>query len=348
MDGGQRPTLEMVAERAGVGRGTVSRVINDSASVAEQTRQAVLRAVAELGYVPNHSARTLVTRRTDTVALVVTEPHERIFAEPFFAQIIKGVSAALNERGLQLMLTMVGSGVQHERASQYLTEDHVDGVLIVSEHRDDPLPKRLAESGLPLVHGGRPLGREQERLSFVEIDNVGGGQMATRHLLQSGRRAIGTVTGPRDMAAGVERLRGYEQALRDAGHEVLPERIATADFSFEGGTRAMRELLHTAPDLDAVFVASDVMAVAALRVLRESGRTVPGDVALVGYDDITLALHADPPLTTVHQPAERMGWEMARLLANQITWPTETLPGTERREPETVLLDTHLVIRESG
>ncbi|RNL82174.1 LacI family DNA-binding transcriptional regulator [Halostreptopolyspora alba] len=346
MGGGQRPTLEMVAERAGVGRGTVSRVINGSASVTEQTRQAVLRAVTELGYVPNHSARTLVTRRTDTVALVITEPHERIFAEPFFAQIIKGVSTALNERGLQLMLTMVGSGAQHDRASQYLTDDHVDGVLIVSEHRDDPLPRRLADSGLPLVHGGRPLGRERESLSFVEIDNVGGGRRATRHLLAEGRRAIATITGPRDMTAGVERLRGYEQALREAGHAVLTERIATADFSFEGGARAMRELLRTAPELDAVFAASDVMALAALRVLREAGRAVPGDVALVGFDDIASALHADPPLTTVHQPAERMGWEMARLLANQIATAGQFPEG--HREPETVLLDTHLVVRESG
>ncbi len=345
MEAGQRPTLEMVAERAGVGRGTVSRVINGSASVTEQTRQTVLNAVADLGYIPNHSARTLVTRRTDTVALVVTEPHERIFAEPFFAQLVKGISTALNERGLQLLLSMVGSGEQHDRAGQYLTGDHVDGVLIVSEHQDDPLPKRLAESGLPLVHGGRPLGREQESLSFVEIDNVGGGHAATRHLLAAGRRAIATITGPRDMAPGIERLRGYEQALHEAGHPVAPERIATGDFTYEGGTRAMRALLRSAPDIDGVFVASDVMALAALQVLREAGRTTPGDVALVGFDDTPSALHTDPPLTTIHQPVERMGWEMARLLADQIACATGR---PELQEPETVMLDTHLVVRESG
>ncbi|WP_046470579.1 LacI family DNA-binding transcriptional regulator [Allosalinactinospora lopnorensis] len=347
MSGRQRPTLEMVAERAGVGRGTVSRVINGSARVSELTRKAVLQAVAELGYVPNHAARTLVTRRTDTVALVASEPHERVFAEPFFAQVVKGVSGVLNERGLQLLLTMVASGAEHERASQYLTRDHVDGVLLVSEHRDDPLPARLAESGVPCVHGGRPLGREREHLSYVDIDNIGGGYMATRHLLAGGRRAVATITGPQDMVAGVERLRGYEKALRDAGRQPVPERIATGDFSYEGGAQAMRELLRTAPELDGVFIASDLMAMAALRVLREAGRAVPEDVAVVGYDDISIALHADPPLTTVHQPAERMGQEMARLLADRISWTPGDHSAVADPGAATVILDTHLVVRDT-
>ncbi|TQN27863.1 LacI family transcriptional regulator [Haloactinospora alba] len=342
MSGQQRPTLEMVAKRAGVGRGTVSRVINGSASVSELTRNAVLGAVADLGYVPNHAARTLVTRRTDMVALVVSEPHERIFAEPFFAQVIKGVSAALSERDLQLLLTMVASAQERERAGQFLTSEHVDGVLLLSEHRDDPLPGWLTEAGMPCVHGGRPLGREGA--SYVDIDNTGGGRMATRHLVDRGCGRIGTIAGPQDMVAGVERLHGYQQALREAGREPDPGLVAVGDFSYEGGERAMRELLSARPEVDGLFVASDLMASAALRVLREEHRRVPEDVAVVGHDDFTIAMHAEPPLTTMHQPAERMGHEMARLLA-------EGLAGTGRAaaaEPAAVVLDTHLVQRESA
>ncbi|WP_017619678.1 substrate-binding domain-containing protein, partial [Nocardiopsis gilva] len=161
-----------------------------------------------------------------------------------------------------------------------------------------------------------------------------------------------TITGPQDMVAGVERLRGYERALRETGHQPVPERIATGDFSYDGGARAMRELLRTAPDLDGVFVASDLMAMAALRVLRDAGRTVPGDVAVVGYDDIPFALHADPPLTTVHQPAEQMGQEMARLLVDRISQTTgrHSANGSpeEVAEEAAVVLDTHLVVRDTA
>ncbi|MDS1272507.1 LacI family DNA-binding transcriptional regulator [Lipingzhangella sp. LS1_29] len=343
MSARRRPTLEMVAERAGVGRGTVSRVINRSANVSEDTRKAVLQAVSDLGYVPNRAARTLVTRRTETVALVVSEQHERVFAEPFFARIVKGVSTVLHEHGLQLMLTMVGSGAEHERVGQYLTEGHVDGVMLVSEHRDDPLPARLAHAGVPCVHGGRPLGRQLESLSFVDIDNLGGGRTATQHLVDLGRRTVGTLTGPQDMVAGVERLEGYTRALRDSGQEYRPELVSEGDFSYEGGAAAMRTLLSRAPELDGVFAASDLMALAALRVLREFGRRIPEDVAVVGFDDVALAEHSDPPLTTIHQPTEEMGYQLAQLLMEQLE-QTDVVPPSQ----QTIVLDTHLVRRASA
>ncbi|MFC7330641.1 LacI family DNA-binding transcriptional regulator [Marinactinospora rubrisoli] len=336
----QRPTLEMVAEYAGVGRGTVSRVINGSEQVSPATRDAVLNAVRELGYVPNHAARTLVTQRTDTVALVVSESDERLFEQPFFADIVRGVSAVLNERGLQLMLTMARSAGEHERLGEYLTGQHVDGVLIVSQHSDDTLPDRLAEAGVLCVYGGRPLIESRHPVHYVDIDNVGGAYAATRHLIAAGRRRVGLVAGPQDMAAGVDRLRGYQEALRDAGRPPAPELVAVGDFSYEGGAEATRELLRAAPDVDAVFAASDPMALAALRVLRAAGRRVPEDVAVVGYDDSGLARHADPPLTTVHQPTERMGREMTRLLVDAMAAGT---PPSEN-----VVLDAHLVVRESA
>lgn len=336
----RRPTLEMVAERAGVGRGTVSRVINGSDQVSPTTRDSVMRAVRELGYVPNHAARTLVTQRTETIALVVSEPQEHVFAQPFFAHIVRGVSTELTQRGLQLLLATAGSAAEHERLGEYLASHHVDGVLLVSEHRDDPLPQRLADAGVPYVHGGRPLQAEGSVVDYVDIDNVGGGYTATRYLLESGRRTVGTVAGPQDMVPGVERLQGYRRALADAGRAADDSLVHAGDFSYEGGEAAARALLNSAPDIDAVFVGSDLMALAVLRVLREHGRRVPDDVAVVGYDDSSLGLHSDPPLTTIHQPVEQMGREMARVLVEGM--------NRERVEPVAVILDTHLVVRDSA
>ncbi|MFJ9552865.1 LacI family DNA-binding transcriptional regulator [Nocardiopsis sp. NPDC101807] len=338
--GRQRPTLEMVAERAGVGRGTVSRVINGSAQVSPHTREAVHNAIAELGYSPNQAARTLVTRRTDTIALVVSEPRDRLFADPFFADIIRGVSSVLHERDLQLMLTTARTEAEHKRVGDYLSGFHVDGALLVSQHRDDPLSTRLAEAGVPVVHGGRPHSPDQPAPYCVDIDNYGGARAATRYLLDRGHRRVATITGSLDMNAGQERLRGYHDVMAEAGIEVDERLVVHGDFSVEGGAESMARLLDTGPAPDAVFAGSDMMAIGGLRVLRERGLRVPDDVALVGYDDTVMAQHSDPPLSTIHQPTVQMGREMARLLVDV------AIPRTV--EAETVTLDTHLVVRESG
>jgi len=330
-----RPTLEAVAARAGVGRGTVSRVVNGSPKVSPEAREAVLRAIDELGYVPNHAARTLVTRRTDTVALFVSESEERVFGEPYFAGIIRGISAGLAGTGLQLLLAIAQSADDHARFERYLTAHHVDGVLLISLHGGDPLPRHLEDSDVPTVLGGAPVGVEP--VSCVDADNRGGARQAVEHLIGLGRRRVATITGPQDMRVGVDRLGGYRDVLSAAG---LPELVGVGDFSEESGERAMRELLARAPDLDGVFAASDPMAVGAMRVLKEHGRRIPADVALVGFDDSATARHTDPPLTSVHQPLEAMGREMARLLVARI-----------RREPiehSMVILDTHLVTRASS
>ncbi|MEU3016091.1 LacI family DNA-binding transcriptional regulator [Nocardiopsis sp. NPDC007018] len=338
--GRQRPTLEMVAERAGVGRGTVSRVINGSSQVSPRTREAVHAAIAELGYSPNQAARTLVTRRTDTIALVVSESRDRLFADPFFADIIRGVSSVLHERDLQLMLTTARGEAEHKRVGEYLSGSHVDGALLVSLHRDDPLTARLAESGVPVVHGGRPYSEAQPAPFCVDIDNLDGARTATRYLVDAGYSRIATITGPQDMNAGVERLRGYRESMAGAGRGADPRLEIQGDFSVEGGALAMARLLDQGGNPDAVFVASDMMAVGAVRTLRERGLSVPGDVAVVGFDDTLMSRHSDPALTTVHQPTVRMGQEMARLLVDV------AIPRTA--ESETILLDTRLVVRDSA
>lgn len=331
----RRPTLEAVAARAGVGRGTVSRVVNGSPNVSPEARAAVERAVKELGYVPNRAARMLVTRRTDTVALFVSESEERVFGEPYFAGIIRGISAGIAETGLQLLLAIAQSTEDHARFERYLTGQHVDGVLLISLHGGDPLPRHLEERGVPTVLGGAPVGADP--VTCVDADNRGGARSAVQHLVEQGRRRIATISGPQDMRVGADRLTGYCEALSAAG---LPELVGFGDFSEESGEREMRELLAREPGLDAVFTASDPMAVGAMRVLKEHGRRIPEDVAVVGFDDSVTARHTDPPLTSVHQPLEAMGREMARLLVARIRG--------EPVERSTVVLDTHLVVRASS
>ncbi|MBY8871246.1 LacI family transcriptional regulator [Micromonospora sp. PLK6-60] len=338
-----RPTLDAVAARAGVGRGTVSRVVNGSPQVSPEARAAVQQAIAELGYVPNRAARALVTQRTDSVALVVSESGERVFTEPFFAGIVRGVSSGLLDTPMQLWLAMVQSPIERERVEHHLTNQHVDGVLLLSLHDADPLPTLLEERGLPTVLGGRParmLKPGAQPAYYVDMDNVGGGRQAVEHLFAQGRRRIATIAGPQDMGAGLARLTGYQEAVRAAGLPVDPDLIAYGDFSEGSGTACMRRLLELRPDLDAVFAASDLMAFGALRTLRELGRRVPEDVAVVGFDDAAIAPQADPPLTTVFQPVEEMGRQMARLLMARIR-------GEDIPTPH-ILLDTKLIHRTSA
>ncbi|WP_344750534.1 LacI family DNA-binding transcriptional regulator, partial [Micromonospora olivasterospora] len=316
-----RPTLDAVAARAGVGRGTVSRVVNGSPQVSPEARAAVQRAIAELGYVPNRAARALVTQRTDSVALVVSEPGDRVFAEPFFAAVVRGISSALLETPMQLWLAMAQSPVQRERVEHHLTSQHVDGVLLLSLHDADPLPALLEERGLPTVLGGRPARMLQpgaQPAYFVDVDNVGGARNATRYLFDRGRRRVATIAGTQDVGPGLARLTGYREAVEATGVGLDPNLIAYGDFSEESGAACMRHLLETSPDLDAVFVASDLMAFGALRTLRGAGRRVPEDVAVVGFDDAPVARQAEPPLTTVFQPIEEMGRQMVQLLVARI------------------------------
>ncbi|MFB8024251.1 LacI family DNA-binding transcriptional regulator [Streptomyces sp. NPDC056465] len=340
---GGRPTLEEVAARAGVGRGTASRVINGSPRVSAQTREAVEAAVAELGYVPNRAARALAGNRTDAIALVVPESETRFFAEPYFSDIVRGVGAALADTEMQLLLTLAGNDRERRRLAQYLTAHRVDGVLLVSVHADDPLPDLLEQLGMPSVISGRR--HAAETLPSVDSDNFEGARAAVDHFISRGRRSIATITGRLDVYGAQRRLDGYRKAVAGAGLDPDERLIAPADFSEEGGARAMRELLERRPDVDAVFAASDVMAAGARQVLRESGRRIPDDVALIGFDDSAVARHMDPPLTSVRQPIEEMGRTMTRVLLQEIA---NRASGDDTQERPRIVLPTELVVRESS
>ncbi|MET0424567.1 MAG: LacI family DNA-binding transcriptional regulator [Actinoplanes sp.] len=332
----ERPTLEAVARRAGVSRATVSRVVNGSTSVAASIREAVTRAVEELGYVPNQAARSLVTQRTESIALIVPETANRVFSDDlFFPAIIRGVGAELEAADKQLVLMMAGSAKSHDRVERYAAAGHVDGVMFASMHGADPLPGTLVRLGIPVICSGRPIG--DAMVPYVDVDHFGGVAAAVRHLVGSGRRRIATIAGPQDMVAGIDRLAGYRATLEEAG---LAQHVTTGDFTRESGIAAMRRLLDEDPKLDAVFVASDMMAHGALQTLRQAGRRVPVDVAVIGFDDFEISRYSDPPLTTVRQPIVDSGRTMARQLLGLINGE----PGL----PDAVVLPTELIIRESA
>jgi DNA-binding LacI/PurR family transcriptional regulator len=332
----RQPTLDTVAAEAGVSRATVSRVINGSPRVSPEAKDVVDRTIARLGYVPNRAARSLVMRRTDSIAMVLREPDATVLSDPYLASIIIATSQALRGTGVQLVLVNAQNDAEHQRLADYVRGGHVDGVLLASMHGDDPLPHILIQSGVPTVVGGRP-DRPVPGLTYVDVDNLSGGQLATARLIAAGRRRIAHIAGPPDMTAAADRLTGYHRALAAAGGLGGP--LAYGRFSRASGESAMTELLSRAPDLDAVFVANDLMAIGALRVLRAAGRRVPDDVAVVGYDDIELAQHTEPSLTTVRQPIAEQALIMTELLLAQIN-------GMPIGDP--VVLPTELVPRESG
>ncbi|MEU9896081.1 LacI family DNA-binding transcriptional regulator [Streptomyces phaeochromogenes] len=328
------PTLDEVALRAGVSVGTVSRVINNRQHVSKKARQAVESAVAELGYVPNVAARSLASQRRGAVVLAISSDDPALFANLFFAEVITGVNAVIEETDLELLLVLAASERGRARLARILQSRGADGVMLLALRENDPLAKVAESGGVPVVHGGRPL--ERAPRWYVDADNRGGARQAVEYLISKGRRAIGTVTGPQDMHAGVSRYLGFREAVALAG--LKDHRVAHADFSEAGGAAATARLLDEHPDLDAVFVASDAMAAGALRVLRERGRAVPEDVAVVGFNDILTARHTQPSLTTIHQPIVALGREMTRMLVR-------VLAG---EEPTPLILPTDLVIRESA
>ena len=328
------PTLDEVARRAGVSRSAASRVINNTGNVSRTAREAVEQAVRDLDYVPNPTARALATRQAGAVVLAVSHHDPALFADPFYAQVIAGVSAALEKTDLVLMLALADSAHGRARLENLLRARRADGAMLMALHGDDPLDRLAAKLDLPVVYGGRPLHAEPEW--YVDADNRGGARAATEHLIALGRTRLATITGPVETRVGAERLGGFREAAAVAGIDTI--HVEHSDFTEEGGAAAMRRLLTTDPGIDAVFGASDNMAAGALRVLREHGRAVPGDVAVAGFDDHLIARHTTPPLTTVYQPIQQLGRETGRMLLDLI----------DGNRPSSLILPTRLVVRESA
>ncbi|HZP53569.1 LacI family DNA-binding transcriptional regulator [Actinocrinis sp.] len=332
-----RPTIEDVAAEAGVSRGTVSRVLNGGVNVSPAALAAVNKAIKQTGYVVNHHARSLVTQRSRSVAFILSEPQEKFFEDPNFPILLRGCTQALAEHDMPLLLSIAGTEEDRERVVRFIAAGHIDGALLVSTHAGNPVVDRLTGLGVPAVACGLPIGHEYD-LAYVAVNEAEGARQATAHLAKLGRRRIATVTGPMDTPGGRDRLKGYQDALRTAGLPADDSLVAHGDYTRASGEVAMIKLLQANPDLDAVFVASDLMAVGAIDALTEAGKRVPEDVAVVGFDDSPAALTARPQLTTVRQPFRRISQEMVRLL----------LARLDGQEPAAVILPTELVIRASA
>ncbi|UYM05799.1 LacI family DNA-binding transcriptional regulator [Solicola gregarius] len=236
-------TLEAVAARAGVSRATASRVLNGSTRVSDDARDSVRAAADELGYVPNRAARSLVTRQSDALAFVVAESEDVFFADPFFAPVLRGAHDAAAERGRPLLFVIVANDEDRARLEQYAAGGHVDGVMFVSVHAHDTLPRRVHDLGVPVVLAGRPP-RGRPALPYVSSDNVGGGEAAARVLLERGCTEVATITGPDDMTVTTDRLEGFRRGVAAGGLDLPADRIVSGYFSMDGGRAAMAQLLE--------------------------------------------------------------------------------------------------------
>ncbi|MCM3501210.1 LacI family transcriptional regulator [Microbacterium sp. P26] len=302
-------TIEEVAARAGVSRSTVSRVVNGSTAVSPSALEAVRRAIDELQYVPNRAARSLASRQTRAIALVIPEQTDRFFGDPFFASIVAGIGEVIGESDY-IMNMLIASDDASAKALGYLRSGSVDGAIVASHHTSDTFLDRVADV-VPVVYGGRPA-RIRADDYYVDVDNVEGGRLATTYLLDRGHRRLATISGPTDMPAGIDRLKGFHAAMAEAG--VTPVAVENGDFTEPGGASAMTRILAAGERPDALFVASDLMARGAYEVLREKGIEPGRDIAVIGFDDSAVSTAVSPALTTVRQPSLTQGRHMASVL----------------------------------
>jgi LacI family transcriptional regulator len=328
------PTIADVARRAGVTTATVSNVLTGRVVVRPETRDRVLKAVAELDYRPNLIARGLAQGKTRTLAVVVPT-----IANPFFAEVVEEVERIADQHDYQLLLCITHhSTEQGERHLERLARRWVDGFIVVSMAASTSDVLSLAQRGNPVVLGAWSSDVEAASLPGVDIDFRLAGRLATGHLLERGHRRVAAVV---EAEVQQTRLDGYREALDLAGLQPSPDYLRLGDSSFESGYRAAVELLALPEPPTAIFAGSDWMALGAIEAITAMGYTVPGDVSIVGVDDIAQAAHAHPPLTTISVPKKEMARAATELLLERLANPEET-PA-----PHQIRIDPHLVLRQS-
>jgi len=327
-----RPTIYDVARLAGVSTATVSRALNGTGQIAPATRVAIDAAVAQLGYHPNTAARSLVTKSTQTIALLLPD-----ITNPFYAALVSGIQRRALETGHTMLLCTTES--DPEREEQYLNllrAKQVDGVLVDGLVLPPDRIARFVRNGLPIVCLDRDV--DSTSVPLVQVDNRLGAKLATEHLISLGHRRIAHIAGAPELRISEERIGGYRDAFAAAGLEPDPGLLAVGSFTEEGGYEAMRALLDAA-ELTAVFAANDLSAIGAVNAIVESGRRVPEDVSVVGFDDLRLSRFTTPPLTTIHQPALEIAERATQLLLDL---------AAGRGVPQLLhLLEPELVVRAS-
>lgn len=329
-------TLEDIAKKAGVSRSTVSRVINNQPSVRDEVRQRVLIIIEETGYQPNLAARSLASQRSGLIGLVIPRSVHTLFTDPYFPRLTQGIAQACNSADRTLALFLVqDQEEEHKLYSRITRQGLLDGVIIQVGLMGDNLISEVAQSGMPFIVAGRPV--DADSASYVDVDNVSGAYNAVSHLIGLGFTRVGTVTGALNTATGLDRLQGYRDAIERRGLDQDEGLVVEGDYSESSGYYATRRLLTHKPD--ALFVASDAMALGALRALRDAGLAVPQDVAMVSFDDLPPATSVTPPLTTVRQPIRRLGIKLVETLLDIVE--------NGCQPPRRIVFDTELIIRES-
>jgi LacI family transcriptional regulator len=304
--------------------------------ISQETRQRVLEAARELNYYPTAAARSLASGKTYRIGLILGSSKNRLAADAFLPSFLQGITKSVIQRGYLLMLHLAEAIPTHRAYTRLIREQQVDGLILSGPQEGDPLLQDLAEDGFPLIlHGSLP----DSPFPCVDVDNQAGAYQAVSHLIALGHRRIGFISNaPMSYSGAQERFHGYRQALGEHDLPLEDALVQTAAFLPESGKRAMEALLHLQKPPTAIFAASDVVAFGAMSAIAGAGLSVPDDVAVVGFDDIMLAAHAYPPLTTVRVPAYGLGWTAAEVLITLIEGDEEALPVT---------LETELVVRES-
>ena len=318
-------------------RATVSRVVNDYPHVSDEIRGRVQSCIDRLGYNPNFIARSLASQRTGNIGLVFPNSIHNFFTDPYYPRLTEGIAHACNENDYTLSLFIFHTPELEKKLVPRLTRGGlVDGIIVQATGMDDDILSKIHAGDVPVLVAGRPFNLPEA--NYIDVDNVSGAYNAAAHLIRTGRKCIGMISGAKNTTAGIDRWEGYHQALRERGFPVKENLLAEGDFSEKSGYQAAKGLLQN-KELDAIFAASDTMAVGALRAIKDQSLTVPEDIALVGFDDLPPARSAEPPLTTIRQPIRRFGVKAVDVLIDIIH------NGGER--PRRVILDTELVIRES-
>lgn len=327
--------LEDIGRMAGVSRSTVSRVVNGEPSVRPEVRSRVEAVIRETGYRPNAAARSLVSNRTGVIGLVIPSRVHSLFEDPYFARLIQGITFASNRAGVTLSLFLAQTeDEERELYPRVVESGFIDGVIITATRMGDPLVERMASCRIPLVMIGRP---DPAEVSYVDVDNRDGARQAARHLVGIGAKRIGMIGAPTNTTAGTDRVEGFVAGLQEHDRRLDPELLVEGDFSESSGYDAMRVLIDRG--VDAVFAASDTMALGALRAAHDSGVDVPGDVAVMGFDGFGGAQTNVPPLTTIEQPVADNAARAVELLLDLVAETQST--------PASVVLPVELVERTS-
>ena len=328
-------TIDLVARAAGVSRATVSRVMNGSAKVSPEREKAVKKAIAKYNFTPNATARRLAGGRSGLIALLMEESSEEFFLNPFWGQVVQGFSTAITEAGLHPLLLIRPKSGTEDSLFATLQAGQMDGLAIFSWHRPVKSFEKMLDPKMVIVFGGDLGG--SKKYPFVDVDNVKGGFLATRHLIDSGCKNIVTITGDLKLQSGRDRLDGYEQALKSAGLKISDDLVIHGDYTQSKAEELTRRLLKNKTKFDGVFAANDLSAVGVISVLLQNGISVPGKVKVVGFDDSPVASRNQPSITTIRQPIRELGAEVAASL----------LALLDGKEVEDKMLDVKLIKRES-